>query len=77
MKERFSNGYSPYTKKDNQDNFELNESKEIHSIKEALDLAYDHSKLTVAKVTSSSYRTTKNQFIEFIGAKNSIKDIKS
>ena len=75
MKERFSNGYSPYTKKDNQDNFELNESKEIHSIKEALDLAYDHSKLTVAKVTASSYRTTKNQFIEFIGAKNSIKDI--
>ena len=75
MKERFSNGYSPYTKKDNKNNFELNESKEIHSIKEALDLAYDHSKLTVAKVTSSSYRTTKNQFIEFIGAKNSIKDI--
>ena len=75
MKERFSNGYSPYANKDNQDNFELNQSKEIHSIKDALNLAYNHSKLTVAKVTSSSYRTTKNQFIEFIGAKNSIKDI--
>ena len=70
-----SNGYSPYANKDNQDNFELNESKEIHSIEDALNLAYNHSKLTVAKVTSSSYRTTKNQFIEFIGAKNSIKDI--
>ena len=73
LKEAIIAGWSPYN--DNQDNFELNESKEIHSIKEALDLAYDHSKLTVAKVTSSSYRTTKNQFIEFIGAKNSIKDI--
>ena len=73
LKENIIGGWSPYN--DNQDNFELNESKEIHSIKDALDLAYDHSKLTVAKVTSSSYRTTKNQFIEFIGAKNSIKDI--
>ena len=73
LKEAIIGGWSPYS--DNQDNFELNESKEIHSIKEALDLAYDHSKLTVAKVTSSSYRTTKNQFIEFIGVKNSIKDI--
>ena len=73
LKENIIGGWSPYD--DNQDNFELNESKEIHSIKDALDLAYDHSKLTVAKVTSSSYRTTKNQFIEFIGAKNSIKDI--
>ena len=73
LKENIIGGWSPYD--DNQDNFELNESKEIHSIKDALDLAYDHSKLTVAKVTASSYRTTKNQFIEFIGAKNSIKDI--
>ena len=73
LKENIIGGWSPYD--DNQDNFELNESKEIHSIKEALDLAYDHSKLTVAKVTASSYRTTKNQFIEFIGAKNSMKDI--
>lgn len=75
LKEHISNGYSPYNKKDNKNNFELNESKEIHSIKEALDLAYNHSKLTVAKVTSSSYKTTKNQFIEFIGSENSIKDI--
>ena len=73
LKENIIGGWSPYD--DNQDNFELNESKEIYSIKDALDLAYNHSKLTVAKVTSSSYRTTKNQFIEFIGAKNSIKDI--
>ena len=73
LKENIIGGWSPYD--DNQDNFDLNESKEIHSIKEALDLAYNHSKLTVAKVTSGSYRTTKNQFIEFIGAKNSIKDI--
>ena len=72
LKENIIGGWSPYD--DNQDN-DLNESKEIHSIKEALDMAYNHSKLTVAKVTSSSYRTTKNQFIEFIGAKNSIKDI--
>ena len=73
LKEKINNGWSPYS--DNQSDFELNESKKIHSIKDALDLAYDHSKLTVAKVTSSSYKTTKNQFIEFIGAKNSIKDI--
>jgi len=73
LKENIIGGWSPYD--DNQDNFELNESKEIYSIKDALDLAYNHSKLTVAKVTASSYRTTKNQFIEFIGAKNSIKDI--
>lgn len=73
LKEKINNGWSPYS--DNQNDFELNESKKIHSIKDALDLAYDHSKLTVAKVTSSSYKTTKNQFIEFIGAKNSIKDI--
>ena len=73
LKEKINNGWSPYS--DNQNDFELNESKKIHSIKDALNLAYDHSKLTVAKVTSSSYKTTKNQFIEFIGAKNSIKDI--
>ena len=73
LKEKINDGWSPYNI--NPNDFELNESKKIHSIKEALDLAYDHSKITVAKVTASSYRTTKNQFIEFIGAKNSIKDI--
>jgi len=73
LKEKIRNGWSPFN--DIQNDFELNESKKIYSIKDALDLAYDHSKITVAKVTASSYRTTKNQFIDFIGAKNSIKDI--
>ena len=75
LKEKIKNGWSPYTKNENQNDFELNEAKNLYSIKDALNLAYNHSKLTVAKVTSSSYRTTKNQFIEFIGDKNSIKDI--
>ena len=55
-----SNGYSPF----DLNNFE--DEKKAHTIKEALELAYKHSTLTVSKITSKDYLHTKNQFLDFL-----------
>ena len=62
--EAIENGYSPF----NANNFE--DEKDTHSIKDALELAYEHSKLTVSKITAKDYLHTKNQFLDFLGYNN-------
>ena len=54
------NGYSPFSL----NNFE--DEKKVHTIKEALELAYEHCTLSVSKITSKDYLHTKNQFLDFL-----------
>ena len=72
LKKAIKQGYSPY--EEINDNFET-EKKHIN-IKDALKKAHDHSKLTVSKVTSNDYFYAKEQFLDFIGLTNQLKDIK-
>lgn len=58
--EAIENGYSPF----NSNNFE--DEKKVHTIKEALELAYEHCTLSVSKITSKDYLHTKNQFLDFL-----------
>ena len=72
MKKAIKQGYSPY--EEINDNFET--EKKYINIKDALKKAHDHSKLTVSKVTSNDYFYAKEQFLDFIGLTNQLKDIK-
>lgn len=73
LKTIIKEGYSPY-EKSIEDYFEA-EHKFI-TIKDALKKAHDHSSLTVSKVTSNDYYYAKEQFLDFIGLTNQLKDIK-
>ena len=55
-----NNGYSPFNLNDFED------EKKAHTIKEALELAYEHCTLSVSKITSKDYFHTKNQFLDFL-----------
>ena len=72
VKKAIKDGYSPYEKIN--DNFET--EKKYINIKDALKKAHDHSSLTVSKVTSNDYYYAKEQFLDFIGSTNQLKDIK-
>ena len=54
----------------------LDLSHKFYSVKEALKLAHEHSKLTTANTTSNDYFYAKEQFLSFIGSKNQNIDIK-
>ena len=58
--EAIENGYSPF----NLNSFE--DEKKVHTIKEALELAYEHCTLSVSRITSKDYLHTKNQFLDFL-----------
>tara|TARA_R110001583_G_scaffold173073_1_gene326904 strand:+ start:155 stop:1435 length:1281 start_codon:yes stop_codon:yes gene_type:complete len=58
--EAIANGYSPFNLNDFED------EKKAHTIKEALELAYEHCTLSVSKITSKDYFHTKNQFLDFL-----------
>ena len=73
LKTIIKEGYSPYEKRI-EDHFE-NQNTFI-TIKDALEKAHEHSKLTVSKVTSNDYYYTKEQFLDYIGLTNQLKDIK-
>lgn len=51
-------------------------SYKFYSVKEALKLAHEHSKLTTANTTSNDYFYAKEQFLSFIGSENQDIDIK-
>tara|TARA_R110000787_G_scaffold105172_1_gene212623 strand:+ start:403 stop:1683 length:1281 start_codon:yes stop_codon:yes gene_type:complete len=58
--EAIENGYSPFNLNDFED------EKKVHTIKEALELAYEHCTLSVSRITSKDYLHTKNQFLDFL-----------
>ena len=72
LKTIIKEGYSPYEK--NNTHFEAENT--FITIKDALKKAHDHSSLTVSKVTSNDYYYAKEQFLDFIGLTNQLKDIK-
>lgn len=75
LKQRLEYGYSPY-EEEKQEFMSFDDDQVFQTVKEALNLAHEHCKMTVSKVTSNDYYYAKEQFLEFIGIDNQNKSIK-